>query len=94
METKASYVAVGSFVLVVAAGLIVFVTWLGKVSIDREFDRYLILFSDSVTGLQVGGAVRYRGVPVGTVSDIRLDPLVIKMGDKMPNPFDTKRSSA
>ena len=74
METKASYVAVGSFVLIVAAGLIVFATWLGKVSIDREFDRYLILFTDSVTGLQVGSAVRYRGVPVGTVSDIRIDP--------------------
>jgi len=31
-------------------------------------------FTGDVTGLGVGSAVRYRGVPVGTVRDIRLDP--------------------
>ena len=74
METRASYVVVGSFVLAAVVALVLFATWLGKLSIDREFDNYLIYFTGSVTGLQVGSPVRYRGIPVGTVTDIRIDP--------------------
>lgn len=74
METRASYVVVGSFVLAGIFGLVLFATWLGKLSIDQQFDRYLIYFSGSVTGLQAGSPVRYRGIPVGTVTDIRIDP--------------------
>ena len=74
METRASYVAVGAFVIAAVIGLVVFASWLGKVSIDREFDSYLIYFTGSVTGLQDGSSVRYRGIPVGTVTDIRIDP--------------------
>ena len=74
METRASYVAVGSFVLAVVFGLVVFATWLGKISIDSQSDTYRIYFSGAVTGLQVGSPVRYRGIPVGTVTDIRIDP--------------------
>lgn len=74
METRASYVAVGTFVIAAIIGLVVFASWLGKVSIDREFDSYLIYFTGSVTGLQDGSSVRYRGIPVGTVTDIRIDP--------------------
>lgn len=78
METRASYVVVGSFVLAGILGLVLFATWLGKLSIDREFDSYLIYFSGSVTGLQVGSPVRYRGIPVGTVRDIRIDPVNVE----------------
>ena len=74
METKANHLAVGSFVLVAVAGLVAFVLWLGKAEIDREFDAYNIYFSGSVSGLSVASTVRYRGVPVGTVTDIRIDP--------------------
>ena len=74
METKANHIAVGSFVLLAIAGLIGFVLWLGKAEIDREFDAYHIYFRGSVSGLGVASTVRYRGVPVGTVTDIRIDP--------------------
>lgn len=74
METRASYVAIGAFVLALSAGLAAFVIWLGGVTFDRSGDRYLVYFSGSVTGLQAGSPVRYQGVPVGTVRDIRLDP--------------------
>lgn len=74
METKASYVAVGAFVLVLMLALAVFVIWLGRVSFEEVSDKYLIYFRGSVTGLQVGSPVRYRGVPVGQVVDIRIDP--------------------
>ena len=45
-----------------------------SVPIDREVDPYQIAFAGSVTGLQQGSQVRYRGVPVGRVADIRIDP--------------------
>jgi phospholipid/cholesterol/gamma-HCH transport system substrate-binding protein len=74
VETKANHVAVGSFVLLAIVGLIGFVLWLGKAEIDREFDAYNIYFTGSVSGLSIASQVRYRGVPVGTVTAIRIDP--------------------
>lgn len=74
METKANHLAVGTFVLIVLAGVFGFVVWLGKGAIDREFDRYHIFFTGSVSGLTATSTVRYRGVPVGTVSEIGIDP--------------------
>jgi phospholipid/cholesterol/gamma-HCH transport system substrate-binding protein len=74
METRASYIAVGAFVLLLALGLAGFVVWLGAVSVQGDRDRYRIFFSGSVTGLQQGSPVRYRGIPVGTVQRIRINP--------------------
>ena len=74
METKANHLAVGSFVLAAVAGLIAFVLWLGKGEVDRELDAYNIYFSGSVSGLRDASTVLYRGVKVGTVTEIRIDP--------------------
>lgn len=91
METRASYVAVGSFVLIVVLSFLVFAVWLGRLSIDQISARYLIYFSGSVNGLQVGSPVRYRGIPVGQVEDIRIDPfdvgrvrVVVELRDDTP----------
>jgi phospholipid/cholesterol/gamma-HCH transport system substrate-binding protein len=73
METRASYVAVGAFVLVLVAGLVGFVIWLGKVQGQEDFIFYDVLFEGAVTNLQVGSAVRYRGLAVGRVVDMRID---------------------
>jgi phospholipid/cholesterol/gamma-HCH transport system substrate-binding protein len=74
METRASYVAVGSFVLILMVGLVVFAVWLGGSGLRENAERYLIYFSGNVTGLQEGSQVRYRGIPVGAVEDIQIDP--------------------
>lgn len=74
METRASYILVGSFVLAILAGLFVFTVWISKVQLEETRQPYYIYFTGSVTGLQEGSPVRYRGIPVGTVTDIRLDP--------------------
>lgn len=73
METRASYVAVGAFVLVLIAGLAGFVVWLGKFQGREDLAYYDILFEGAVTNLQVGSAVRYRGLAVGRVVDMRID---------------------
>ncbi|HZA66915.1 MAG TPA: MlaD family protein [Geminicoccaceae bacterium] len=74
MEIRASYLLVGAVVLALVAGLAAFSVWLVKGDIDRQVDPYEIAFAGSVTGLQQGSQVRYRGVPVGRVTDIRIDP--------------------
>jgi phospholipid/cholesterol/gamma-HCH transport system substrate-binding protein len=73
METRASYIAVGAFVLALVAGAVIFVIWLARFQGQLEYAYYDILFPGSVTGLQVDGTVRYRGITVGRVDDIRID---------------------
>lgn len=74
METRASHVLIGGFVLVVIAMAVLFVLWLGSLSLDREWDRYEIVFEEAVTGLSVGSAVHYNGIQVGEVRELLLAP--------------------
>ncbi len=74
MEVRASYAVVGAFVLALMTALAGFVVWLARVEIDRSVDEYEVAFTGSVNGLQEGSAVRYRGVPVGRVASIRINP--------------------
>ena len=72
METKANYVLIGIFsVIVILAGLGFFL-WLAKLQIDRQYAHYDILFSD-VAGLGRASPVRFNGVDVGQVTAISLD---------------------
>ena len=73
METRAHYVLVGSFVLLMVAGLVGFVVWFGKIQFEAEAKRYEIVFRGSVTGLSGGSPVRYSGVRVGEVRQIKLN---------------------
>ncbi|OYQ34148.1 hypothetical protein CHU95_11850 [Niveispirillum lacus] len=74
METRANYTAVGAFVLALAAAAFIFIIWLAKVQFDKAIQPYHIMVTGTVTGLVEGGPVRYRGVNVGTVTDIRINP--------------------
>lgn len=74
METRASYVLVGSFVLALFLGAFGIVLFLTRANFAEQPNKYLVYFTGSVSGLQVGSTVRYRGVPVGSVTDIRIDP--------------------
>ena len=62
METKASYLIVGTFSLVLLIGLVSAVLWLAGVELDEEFAYYDMYFEGSVTGLKVGNPVRYRNI--------------------------------
>jgi len=73
MESRASYLLIGSFVLLVVAGVFGFIVWLAKVNINQEFAHYDVFFEGSVAGLGLGGDVRYRGIRVGTVTAIGVD---------------------
>lgn len=74
MEIRASYLLVGAVVLLLVAGLVGFSIWLVKADVNGGASAYEIVFEGSVAGLQGGSAVRYRGIPVGRVARIRIDP--------------------
>lgn len=71
MEHKAPYALVGLFVCLCVASLVGFVIWV-KGGNDKDFVNYTVLFPDSVSGLEEGAQVLYRGVPVGKVEALRL----------------------
>lgn len=74
METRASHVLIGAFTLGIMVLAFLFVLWIGKLSLDREWDVYEIVFKEAVTGLTVGGAVQYNGIQVGEVRKLLLAP--------------------
>ena len=74
METRASYVLIGAFTLFVILAAFAFVLWIGKVSLDREWTYYDIVFKEAVTGLTIGGSVQYNGIQVGDVRKLSLAP--------------------
>jgi phospholipid/cholesterol/gamma-HCH transport system substrate-binding protein len=75
METRANHLLIGAFVLALVVGLFGFILWLAKVEIDREFEFYYVYFDSSVAGLSTASEVRYNGIPVGSVTEIIIDPI-------------------
>jgi phospholipid/cholesterol/gamma-HCH transport system substrate-binding protein len=74
MEREANYAAVGAFVLVVGLVAALFVYWYSGNRARQSYHHYEIYFNGSVSGLERGAAVRYLGVRVGRVVDMRIDP--------------------
>ena len=74
MEPKVNYVVVGAFVVLLGALLVGVVLWLGKGFDQKTYDRYYAYMEESVTGLSVDASVKYRGVGVGRVKEIALNP--------------------
>jgi phospholipid/cholesterol/gamma-HCH transport system substrate-binding protein len=73
METRANYVLIGAFALAGFLGVLAFLLWFAQFELDRQFDYYDVRFS-SVSGLSRASEVRFSGLPVGQVVDVRLSP--------------------
>jgi phospholipid/cholesterol/gamma-HCH transport system substrate-binding protein len=73
METRANYILIGVFTLVVLAAGFGFVYWFSQSGAGSERVSYRILFEGSVTGLRPGASVLFNGIRVGEVVDLRLD---------------------
>jgi phospholipid/cholesterol/gamma-HCH transport system substrate-binding protein len=75
MEDKVNFAAVGAFVIVLAVAIIGGSLWLSSGKYQRKaYDAYETYMTDSVAGLNLNAAVRYRGVNVGRVREIVLAP--------------------
>jgi phospholipid/cholesterol/gamma-HCH transport system substrate-binding protein len=101
MEPKVSYVVVGAFVAVFGAMLIVIVLWLVRGGPQKTYRGYYAYFGESVSGLTENSVVRYKGINVGRVRNMRLDPenpetvrLVLDIAEGTPIKEDTIASLA
>jgi phospholipid/cholesterol/gamma-HCH transport system substrate-binding protein len=74
METRAHYVAVGVFVLVLIAVGFGGVLWIARTQLTTQYAVYDVYFRGPVSGLREGAVVEYNGVPSGRVKEIRIDP--------------------
>lgn len=74
MENKSHAIAAGAFVLLLVAILVAMASWLTRdTTSQRPFE---ISSKEAVTGLQPQAGVRYKGVQVGRVTSISLDPQI------------------
>jgi len=70
-----NHALVGLFVLGLGAVLVAGVLWLASGgAFKQKYDLYLAVSDESVSGLNLNAPVKYNGVAVGKVKDIRLDP--------------------
>lgn len=75
MESKVNFTIVGLFTLTLVAALIAILLWLGTGGrYYKIYDTYYAYMNESVSGLNLNAPVKYRGVAVGNVRDITLDP--------------------
>ena len=74
MFKERHYFAVGLFILLVIGIGGYFVVWLAVAKEPDDVRRYAVEFKGSVRGLTKGSQVRYKGLKVGRVYDIRLVP--------------------
>jgi len=65
--------AVGLFVSVAIASFVLFVIWLTGRSGVEEMKRYSLLFPRDVSGLSVGGPVKFMGMNIGSVVQMNLE---------------------
>jgi phospholipid/cholesterol/gamma-HCH transport system substrate-binding protein len=72
MENRAHALAAGLFVIFLSAALAAASMWLSGDTLTR--DKYLLVSPFPITGLNPQATVRYRGLTVGKVENIRLDP--------------------
>ncbi|MCL4503694.1 MAG: MlaD family protein [Deltaproteobacteria bacterium] len=74
MAGKTSKFMVGLFVSLGIVITVVAIIWVGATKYFEKGDRYVTYFDESVQGLQKDSIVKYRGVEVGRVEQIRVAP--------------------
>jgi phospholipid/cholesterol/gamma-HCH transport system substrate-binding protein len=97
MESKVNYAAVGVFVIGLGISLILAVLWLAAGGeFQHRTSRYESVSNESVAGLNVNAPVKLRGVDVGKVKSIDINPdndeqvrLVYEIQDGTPIKTDT-----
>ena len=63
---------VGIFVSLAIAAFVGFILWLTGRTGAEEMSRYSVLFEKDVSGLAVGGPVKYMGVNIGSVIEMEI----------------------
>jgi len=72
MSKRANPALIGAFVLGAIALTVAAVVTIGSGHLFRNTLKFVLYFQGSVNGLEKGSPVKFRGVPIGTVTDILL----------------------
>jgi paraquat-inducible protein B len=73
MSKPANKKLIGIFVVVAIGLVVVAVLILGSGRLFRHYPKFVMYFEGSVQGLSIGSPVLFRGVKVGSVTDIAMD---------------------
>ena len=97
MENKARYTIVGLFVLIFTIAMILFILWLARYDLEEINAKEFRLYSKtSIAGLNKNSIVEYKGLDIGTVNEIRIDPKNLEQIEivlKITNPSVIKTNS-
>ncbi|PWE01266.1 MlaD family protein [Marinilabilia rubra] len=75
MDNRAKKVRLGIFIVISSTLLLFLVVYFTAREMFQKSDTYYVAFQDvSVSGMEVGSPVKYLGINVGTISDIRINP--------------------
>jgi phospholipid/cholesterol/gamma-HCH transport system substrate-binding protein len=74
MQRKINYAMVGLFVILLGAAWLAISLWLALGDFSVQYQTYRMYLDESVSGLYLDAPVKYRGVEIGKVSEIRLNP--------------------
>lgn len=74
MNNRVNYTLVGFLVLFISMLILAFTYWLLQPSSQEKTKKYYIYFNESVLGLNLNAAVKYRGITVGKVTRLRISP--------------------
>lgn len=96
MENDKRYFFEGLFIIFFTLAIVLAFAWLSRAG-HRDDVTYRIRFSESVSGMSLGDPVKFRGVDVGTVKSMALDPadprrvqVEVRLRKEAPVKTDTK----
>jgi phospholipid/cholesterol/gamma-HCH transport system substrate-binding protein len=76
MGNRLNNALVGLFVIVFGAAWLAVTLWLALADLATQYTTYRVYVDESVSGLYLDAPVKYRGVDVGKVIEIDLNPAV------------------
>lgn len=75
MENKARYTLVGLFVLIFTIAMVTFILWLARYDAKEILAKeYRVYSKNSIAGLNENSIVEYKGLDIGTVDKIQINP--------------------
>ncbi len=75
MDSKVNFTLVGAFLFTFILALIGFAFWLGKYGMESQSsDYYKVYLDESISGLNVESSIKYKGLHIGVVKEISINP--------------------
>lgn len=73
METRVNYTIVGLFVVLLTLAIAIIALWLTQSLQEKPYKTYLVYMNESVAGLSKQAPVKYNGVDVGYVQNLKIN---------------------